>query len=180
MDYRKLEDRYYPLIQSVLEKHFNTTNIILTKSTPEEDMTQGFDASTTIKDKLYKIGIRIRQYPCDYRDFTIRTTEYPKIYSGKCDLYFYGWQLPNEKIDEYILVDMNKFRNYITFNPPTTKKTNVDKKETQFYYFNLNDMKNADTGNPILKHETYQPNKQKEIKKQNKTIKELQNWFFDE
>ncbi len=80
----------------------------------EEDMKHATDY--VIKFKGGKIAIRVRRSHYKYRDLTIRTysnghkTEIHKILEGFADYYFYGWIDGVGKIDEYLLVDLDKLR----------------------------------------------------------------------
>ena len=65
------------------------------------------------------VAVRLRRPGCKYRDLTIRSrlesgyrTELSKIKEGFADWYLYGWLDHQGKIDEWILVDLDKARAY--------------------------------------------------------------------
>lgn len=71
----------------------------------------------TIKLKGGNIAVRLRRPTCSFRDFTIRAlrdsgtkTELAKIKEGHGFRYFYGWIDKNNRIAEWILVDLDKVR----------------------------------------------------------------------
>lgn len=71
----------------------------------------------TIRLKGGNIAVRLRRSKYRYRDLTIRalrdngtTTELAKIKAGHGFRYFYGWIDDNNRIAEWILVDLDKLR----------------------------------------------------------------------
>lgn len=63
------------------------------------------------------IAVRLRRASCKYRDLTIRSrrssgheTELAKIQNGWAEWYFYGWLDDQERIAEWILVDLRVLR----------------------------------------------------------------------
>ena len=63
------------------------------------------------------VAIRLRRASCKKRDFTIRSkrrsgykTELHKLMEGFGDLYLYGWVNANERIEEWILIDLDELR----------------------------------------------------------------------
>lgn len=71
----------------------------------------------TIKLKGGNVAVRLRRPKYDFRDLTIRAlrdsgskTELAKIKEGHGFRYFYGWIDKNNRIAEWILVDLDKVR----------------------------------------------------------------------
>jgi hypothetical protein len=105
--------KYAPEVERIIlenTKHF----LHIRLATEEEDTKQSTDLVGEIK---VKFAIRVRE--TTFRDFTIRArskyggkTEIDKIRSGEaeCDYYFYFWGNKQEKISDWILVDMRLFK----------------------------------------------------------------------
>lgn len=63
------------------------------------------------------VAVRLRRPDCIHRELTIRSrratgnrTELSKIQDGFGDWYLYGWCNEEDQIDEWILVDLDRFR----------------------------------------------------------------------
>ena len=80
----------------------------------EEDTQHATDMKIVTKGKA--IAVRIRNSDCRFRDLTIRSsnrgycTEIDKIRKGDGDIYLYGWKDGADNIIEYLLVNIDKFR----------------------------------------------------------------------
>lgn len=87
-------------------------------ATNEQDTKQATDF--VVETTIGRIAVRVRQYKSTstkYRDLTIRTrakygskTEIDKLREGWGDLYLYCWQGTDDKIAEYMLVDISAMR----------------------------------------------------------------------
>lgn len=94
----------------------------------EEDMKYSTDLK--IKITAGDVAVRIRR-DTPYRDFTIRAkngnskTEIHKLREGYCDWYLYLWTKEN-KISEWILIDLNKMREADLFSEQRPIKMNKD------------------------------------------------------
>jgi hypothetical protein len=105
--------KYAPEIKQIIidnSKYF----IHIRLATEEEDTKKSTDLVGEIN---VRFAIRVRE--TNFRDFTIRSqskyggrTEIDKIRDGnaECDYYFYFWGNSENKISDWILVDMNKFK----------------------------------------------------------------------
>jgi hypothetical protein len=80
----------------------------------QSDMKRATDLIATIPEG--DIGIRVRDR-IEYRDLSLRsrvssgmTSEVPKIKAGWCTWYLYGWVDNDDKVSDWMFVDMNVFR----------------------------------------------------------------------
>lgn len=139
-------------IQDQKVLHFNTIRKILNKysylftrfeeATIEQDTMEGFDVIFSFPD--VKIPIRIRDFKYQsYMDFTIRSrsfygmeTEIHKLKKGFGDFYFYSWLSERNRIEKYIIVNLDRFRNVID-SPKAEKKYNKDNTEFMSYPMDL-------------------------------------------
>jgi len=90
------------------------------------------------------IALRLRKDNCKFRDFTVRAenlsykTEIDKIREGFARWYFYGWVDKNKIISEWILIDLNQFRNSKLINIERDLISNFD--GTSFYAYTLDEL----------------------------------------
>lgn len=110
----QFENKMRPNVIHLLQKHAGQI-VSFEESTEEQDTKQATDFIIVAKKKT--IAARVRRNNCTYRDLTIRTrsrygyrTEIDKLLDGWGDLYFYGWEGKDNKINDYILVDIQKMR----------------------------------------------------------------------
>lgn len=95
---KTLYDKVIRIVRQ-LSPYFITIEI----ASDEQDKKESTDFVIQITGSNSKIAVRIRRYPCHYRDFTIRSsvpsgfpTELQKLKTNDVRWYFYAWQ------DEYI------------------------------------------------------------------------------
>lgn len=104
---------FYDTITTILKDNASYF-VNVSVATQEQDFKQATDF--VVKLDGGDIAVRIRRKYQHYRDLTIRSkngtykTELSKIKEGWARYYLYCWQGQDEKIDEWMLVDMNKVR----------------------------------------------------------------------
>ena len=119
---REWSDTYDPQIKEILR--FNAHHILdIDIASFEKDTTNSTDY--IIRFKGGDIAVRIRRPDCKYRDLTIRAlrnsgaeTELSKIKKGFAKLYLYGWINKQNKISNWILVDLDKVREQKLWEDP--------------------------------------------------------------
>jgi hypothetical protein len=98
------------------------------------------------------IAVRLRRPECQFRDLTIRAlrdkgvkTELAKIKEGYGSRYFYGWVDSQDKIAEWILVDLNRLRKTSLLEKPLIANKDKDGKSdgTYFIAISLRELCNA-------------------------------------
>lgn len=102
----------------------------------------------TIKLKGGNIAVRLRRPDCTFRDLTIRAlrdsgtkTELEKIKEGHGFRYFYGWIDENNRIAEWMLVDLDRVRKMGLLNKKREIKPNYD--GTYFIYISIAELNEA-------------------------------------
>jgi len=112
-------------------------------STLIEDTKYATDFTVNILNK--NIAVRVREPDCKYRDFTIRAkaeyngrTEIHKIKEGYGDIYLYCWKDINYKINEYMIIDINKLRDSDLLN--IYRKIIMNNDNTGFIYIGINEL----------------------------------------
>lgn len=113
---RQDADKYIPQLTEILKK--NAMHLISVVPAPEEsDLKYATDLVIVIKGG--DVATRVRSPGCRFRDFTIRTrtrynirTEIHKIRDGFAKWYLYAWTDADEKIESWILVDLDMVRKY--------------------------------------------------------------------
>lgn len=134
---------YLPIIKRILYRNIHHF-VDLQEATIEEDMTEGFDFSLQYNQR--KIAVRIRKPECTYRDFTVRyRTEFDKIKSGKGNMYLYAWTNKvgdQEKIDQYMLIDLDHLRNTTFFSDINFDKRVIHNTDgfTKFTYATISEI----------------------------------------
>jgi hypothetical protein len=137
--------RFNSKIARVLNKNTHLFSSF-TKSTPKQDMQEGFDAIFTLPDIKIPIRIRKKKY-LSFRDITIRSkldtgsrTEIDKIRDGCGDYYFYAWETKNRNsFVAYVIFDINKFVKSGRIDKPSSE--DVDNKDgTYFNGYDLGDL----------------------------------------
>ena len=142
------QSRFMPEVKTLLAKH------ILREGTFTEDTKDCTDL-TIAKNKVLSIACRIRRHGFYDRypyEFTIRKscpskakTEFEKIISGLCDIYFYGHASKyNNLISHYYILDMDVFRKTLILANDDKKKKiyqsqQWNKGENSFYAFDVRD-----------------------------------------
>lgn len=119
-------------IKQILHTELGLTNI--RESTFNEDTKQCTDiVGYDISYKMIRIAIRIRDYKYRdrFNDFTIRSTQYPKLKVKDIQYYLYGWQSAQIGIREYYILDMTKIRQSGILEESYNLKYNND--GTKFY-----------------------------------------------
>ena len=110
---RSFSDSHHDEIKQILKDNLmHITSIEIAND--HQDMNEGTDYVIHIEGGT--IAGRVRRPDCKYRDFTIRAvnkgykTEIDKLREGFGDWYLYCWTNEYNRIDEWILVDINKIR----------------------------------------------------------------------
>ncbi len=132
--------RYLDDIKNILkEQLINFVKIEI--ANPKEDMEQATDLKIEVTGG--NVGVRIRR-DTSFRDFTIRAykngnrTEIDKLREGYCNWYLYCWTR-NDKITDWILLDINKMREKGLLDTTRNIKMNTDGK-TGFYIYALEEL----------------------------------------
>lgn len=114
-------------------------------ATPIEDTKYATDFVVNILNK--NIAVRVRDPDCRYRDFTIRAkaeyngrTEIHKIKEGYGDIYLYCWKDESDKINEYIIIDINELRNSNLLN--IERRIIMNNDDTGFINIGINELEN--------------------------------------
>lgn len=107
-------DKYLSQVIKILRQH--AVDLMKVNIAPRADDEQ---RATDVILKLFggDVAVRLRRPGCRFRDLTIRScrdsgyaTELQKIRAGFADFYFYGWLDYNDRISEWILVDLDRVR----------------------------------------------------------------------
>jgi hypothetical protein len=148
-------DHYLPEIRKTILK-FVDKILSIEPSTEEED--QQYNADYVLTVSSGKIACRIRRPSCKYRDFTIRAwrklgtkTELQKIKEGFGKWYLYAWAKNNYVFDDWMLIDLDKFRASGLLNTSRDLTQNPDG-TTGFIHFNLSELY---LGNCIVQRGVY-------------------------
>lgn len=137
----EFEKRKMPEVEAILKRHA----MFIVKfeiADSEQDTQQATDLVIRISGGA--VGVRVRRFESTttrYRDLTIRSrsrygqrTEIDKLRDGWGDFYFYGWDNKQGRIEEYMLLDMARFRDSgMLHNPPEKEVFNKD--GTAFFPF---------------------------------------------
>lgn len=112
---RSWSDKYLPQVKQILLSNARSL-LNMREGTFREDTRESTDLKVLVVDGG-TIAVRLRKPSCSFRDLTIRamhpradTTEIHKIREGFGRWYFYGWVDDNNIIAEWILVDLDLFR----------------------------------------------------------------------
>lgn len=135
-------DRYLKDIARILKA--NAGRLIAIKVAPmTNDLEQATDLVISIEGG--DVAVRVRR-DCKYRDLTIRAwrrsgtkTEIDKISSGFGRWYLYAWTDSKGKIVDWILVDLDKFRNSGLLEDNRRIIPNPDKR-TGFKVYTINEL----------------------------------------
>lgn len=138
----KWADTYLEDIANILKA--NAGRLIAIKVAPmTSDLEQATDLVVSIEGG--DVAVRIRR-DCKYRDLTIRAwrrsgtkTEIDKIRAGFGRWYLYAWTGSKGKIIDWILVDLNKFRNSGVLNDNRRVIPNPDRR-TGFKAYTINEL----------------------------------------
>lgn len=138
-------DQYLPQIKVILA--LNAIHLLeIETASPDEDTKEATDI--IVKVSGGKVAVRIRK-PTPKRDLTLRCwrasgvkTELQKIKEGFCRWYLYVWTNRKGKIQDYILVDLNKLRESKILNKSFTVINNFDG-ETGFIAIPYTDLEAA-------------------------------------
>jgi hypothetical protein len=108
----------------------------------EQDKQESTDFVIKVKSSDARIAVRIRRFPCKYRDFTIRAvvpsgyaTELDKLKTNEVRWYFYAWLNEAGELAEYMLVNLDKAREAGLLNRQKQVRYNPD--GTGFISFSL-------------------------------------------
>lgn len=111
---REWETSYQSQVMSILNTLISHL-VILEIASDEIDKKRATDFSMRLKGG--DIAVRLRRPYYDYRDLTIRAkrdngvkTELAKIIEGYAFRYFYGWTNEQQRIAEWMLIDLDKVR----------------------------------------------------------------------
>lgn len=112
---RKISDAYLPAFKEILK--MNSMNFLTLKvSSYAKDTQEATDMVVEIEGG--DVALRVRDANIAFRDLTIRSrsknggkTELAKLKEGFGDWYLYGWG-SQRRIDEYILVDLERVRKF--------------------------------------------------------------------
>ena len=121
---RKWSDRFIPQIKEILSRYYNSE---IKVADYEADNHQATDL--IIGD--ISVGCRVRSHKyLEYNDWSIRRsytvaaeTELAKLKSGYCNVYFYAWTNARHEIVRWVLIDVDKFREFLDY--PWAVKHNV-------------------------------------------------------
>lgn len=109
-------DRYLDSFKDILER--NSMHFLSMEVSDEYKDTQE-STDMIIKIEGGDVALRVREPSCAFRDLTIRsrskwgnTTEIDKLKQGFGDWYLYGWGDGISNVNEYILVDLHKVRQF--------------------------------------------------------------------
>lgn len=127
---RAFADSYLPEVIEILKR--NAMHIVTIRVAPEEqDIQQATDMLIEVTGG--SVAVRVRRPYKNIRDLTIRSriryggiTELAKLRAGYGDWYLYCWTGENEKIAEWILVDINKMRSSRILDEPRPEISNRD------------------------------------------------------
>ncbi len=112
-------------------------------ASPDEDLKQSTDLK--IKITTGDVAVRIRR-DIPWRDLTIRAkngnskTELHKLRDGYCDWYLYLWT-EDDKIVEWVFIDINKMREADMFSDQRSVKMNKDG-YTGFIKYTIQELEN--------------------------------------
>jgi hypothetical protein len=136
-------EKHMPEIKKILQAQ--AMHIVkIEVATPDEDMKQ----STDLKIKITSgdVAVRIRR-DTGFRDLTIRAkngqskTEIHKLREGYAQWYLYAWTC-DDKISEWILVNIDAMRSAGLFDETRPIKMNTDGK-TGFVAYSFRELRNA-------------------------------------
>ena len=115
-------------------------------ATPEDDMKHSTDYK--IKITSGDVAVRLRRPRYNFRDLTIRAingnnkTEIHKLREGYADWYLYGWTVEG-LINEWMLIDLNKMREYNAFSEDRPVTMNDDN-YTGFVTYSIPELEEMD------------------------------------
>lgn len=105
-------------------------------ATKEQDTKQSMDLLAVDQNyNEYRIGFRARKNKYyKYQDFTIRSTEYPKLKTKKVDLYIYCYKdISNTKLQHVYWINIPAIKEYTNVLEIERQQiTNNDQKQTRF------------------------------------------------
>lgn len=135
---------YDKVIEAI--RHLSPYFVQIEVATDEQDMQESTDFVIKVKSSDARIAVRIRRYPCKYRDFTIRAvvptgypTELHKLKTNEVGWYFYGWLNQAGELAEYMLIDLEKVRHAKLLEKPKQVRYNPD--GTGFISFTLDELR---------------------------------------
>lgn len=109
------QQKYESSIKAIIKRNLHHIVDVQVASF-EKDTKQSTDMIVTVSGGD-SIAVRIRRYPCRYRDLTIRArawnggkTEIHKLREGFARWYVYGWVDSIGMISEWMLLDIDKLR----------------------------------------------------------------------
>lgn len=113
---RVKSDKYLRAFKDILER--NSMNFLSMEVSSEAKDTQEA-TDMIIKIEGGDVALRVREPSCKFRDFTIRSrsrygkkTEIHKLKEGFGDWYLYGWGDGFSLVNEYVLIDLDKVRDF--------------------------------------------------------------------
>lgn len=144
-------------IKRVKEKIISISSKLAFVNTANFEKDTKYSTDLILKTIQGDIAVRLRRSHIEYRDLTIRAkrdsgikTELEKIKEGWGRWYFYGWVSKQNKIEDWIFVDLNKLRKTTLLN-----RSLIDNKDGT--YFIAISKKELERENClILKQETIQ------------------------
>lgn len=140
------QQKYYDFVIKIL-RALSPLMIDFAVASDYQDMKQSTDFVLQMNNRT-NIAVRLRKYPCNFRDLTIRSrsyyggaTELTKLKSGFADWYFYGWANQQGDISEFMLLDIDAIRNanLLDGNQTIINKDN----RTGFISISLPDLRDA-------------------------------------
>lgn len=127
---REQSDMYLEAFKDILRR--NSMNFLSLEVSDEYKDTQEA-TDMLIKIEGGDVALRVRNPSCKFRDFTIRSrskyggkTEIDKLKEGFGDWYLYGWGDGNGNILEWILIDLNKLRQFRLLDKERQENWNHD------------------------------------------------------
>lgn len=111
---REWADNYLDQVANILRR--NAAHLMDVQIAPD-DVDRETATDMVLRLSGGDVAVRLRRADCRYRDLTIRShretgyrTELSKIEEGFGDWYLYGWLNKQDKVAEWILVDLDRLR----------------------------------------------------------------------